>query len=214
MEIDEEAGVTFPGFEAADFEVFTIPDFADRMAAIRERVRPKLAALGADLRETVEQASGRPAFPHVAQHMRRRVNPPEETWVAFCRDKKGYKRWTHYRVAVSAAGVRVTTFVEDDADDKPAFGARLAATAPEILGALGKEAPLLWYTLGEAPTAHADVTVETLCELGGRLQRLKTVKFQAGVPLAREEAAGDPAAFEDWARAQIELLAPLYRTGI
>jgi uncharacterized protein YktB (UPF0637 family) len=206
--------VEFTGFKSDDFDVFSIPDFPGRMGAIRERVRPRLAALGEDLGPRLEKLLELPTFPHVAQHMRRRVNPPQETWVAFVRDRKGYKRWTHYRVAVSAAGVRVTVFVEDDADDKPPFGASLAAAPEAILTAMGSGAPVLWYTLGEEPVRHADLAAGTLAELGERLQRLKTLKFQAGVPLPREEAVRmTPLRFEEWALEQMALLRPLYLAG-
>ena len=84
----------FPGFTDDDFDLFAIPDFAGRMGEIRSRLRPKLLALGEDLAGPIERAVEAPVFPHVAQHMRRRVNPPAETWAAFARDRKGYKRWT------------------------------------------------------------------------------------------------------------------------
>src|SRR5262245_29548732 len=93
--------MNFPGWTAADFELFAIPDFPGRMGEIRSRLRPKLLMLAEDMTPVLSEIVGQPVFPHVAQHMRRRVNPPEETWAAWCRDKKGYKRWTHYRIAVS-----------------------------------------------------------------------------------------------------------------
>jgi uncharacterized protein YktB (UPF0637 family) len=207
--------MNFSGFDEHDYELFSIPDFAGRMAAIRTRVRPHLLALGEDLGERVEEVLGSPVFPHVAQHMRRRVNPPVETWVAFARDRKGYKRWTHYRVVLGEDGVRVTLFVEDDADDKPAFGAALAGLGEGILQLIGDQAPLQWYTLAEAGAVpHAQVTPATLRQEGERLQRLKTRKFQAGVPLTRREALRmKPAAFEAWVLEQVRLLKPLYLSG-
>jgi uncharacterized protein YktB (UPF0637 family) len=207
--------VTFEGFEPADFELFAIEDFAGRMGAIRSRVRPKLIALGEDLNSRIGEITGLPAFPHVAQHMRRRVNPPAETWVAFCRDRKGYKRWTHYRVAVSGAGVRVTVFVEDDADDKPVLGASLEAAPAGLLKALGSKAAIQWYTLGGGGgLPHREVTEDRVRELGTALKRFKTAKFQAGVPLPREEAVRlKPAEFEAWALEQVGALRPLYLAG-
>jgi uncharacterized protein YktB (UPF0637 family) len=204
----------FPGFDSQDFEIFSIPDFPGRMGEIRSRLRPKLLALGEDLHSAIEEAVGVPTFPHTAQHMRRRVNPPEETWVAFCRDRKGYKRWTHYRIAVSGAGVRVTVFVEDDADDKAHFGASLESGAGPLLSALGPAVPVVWYTL-DSGTPQSSVKPADLRSLGVSLQRLKTVKFQAGVPLPRAAAAGmDAKRFEEWALEQVELLKPLYLAGV
>lgn len=204
----------FPGFDAQDFELFAIPDFAGRMGEIRARLRPKLAALGADLAGPITACLDRPAFPHVAQHMRRRVHPPPETWVAFARDRKGYKRWTHLRVAVSGSGVRVTVFVEDDADDKPRFGARLAAGAGGLLAGLSA-APVEFYTLeksGPVPVSALDIA--RLEAAGAALQRLKTLKFQAGVALTAANAAAlSPDGLQEWALQQVAVLRPLYFAG-
>jgi uncharacterized protein YktB (UPF0637 family) len=202
----------FPGFEPADFDLFAIPDFAGRMGEIRARLRPKLTALGEALAGPLSAAGA--IHPHTAQHMRRRVNPPPETWVAFGRDRRGYKRWVHYRVAISGAGVRATVFVEDDADDKPTLAAALADRADDLLAALAP-APVVWYTLdADRPLTGAEVTPAVLAECGRRLGRLKGAKFQAGIPLHRDEAARlGGAALTDWALTQLGALAPLYEAA-
>lgn len=206
----------FSGFSDNDFDLFAIEDFGGRMTEIRASLKPKLIALAEDLAGPIEQATGVPTFPHVAQHMRRRVNPPEETWVAYGRDKKGYKRWTHYRIAVSSARVRVTVFVEDDADDKVPFGTALVEKGPKLLRALGKKAPIEWYTFGgETGIPHSKITAEVLREKGSALQRLKTPKFQAGVSLPRKAVLGmAPEAFEAWVMDQVGVLKPIYLAGV
>jgi len=204
----------FAGFASEDFDLFAIPDFAGRMAEIRARLRPKLLALGEDLTPQIGTAIGSPMFLHVAQHLRRRVNPPVETWAAFAREKRGYKRWTHYRVAVSGAGVRVTVFVEDDADDKAPLGASFEAGADELLAKLAPANGLQWYTLGDPYVSQSDLTPDRLREAGGSLQRLKTVKFQAGITMPRREVLRKtPEQFERWAVKQVRLLKPLYCAG-
>ena len=147
--------------------------------------------------------------------MRRRVNPPERSWVAFARAKNGYKRWTHYRVSVGLDSVRLSVFVEDDSDDKLPFGAYLTGNAPALLEALGNT-PVTWLTLTEErPVPHTEVTASTLVELGERLQRRKLLKFEAGVVLTPQEACAlAPAAFEDWAMTQVQALSPLYLAGV
>jgi uncharacterized protein YktB (UPF0637 family) len=144
------------------------------------------------------------------------VNPPAETWVAFCRDKKGYKRWTHYRVAISGSGVRVTVFIEDDADDKAPFGAELSRHAAKLRKELAPATGLQWYTFrGGDGTGAGKVTVDELKKEGAALQRLKTLKFQAGIPISSEQAARmSPEEFENWAVEQAALLRPLYLAGI
>ena len=206
--------MTFTGWTPTDFDLFSIPDFPRRMAEIRARLRPKLLTLAEDLTPGLSEIVGQPVFPHVAQHMRRRVNPPEETWVAWCRDKKGYKRWTHYRIAVSGRGIRTTVFVEDDADDKEPFAAALQSDARKLMRALGKSAPIVWYTFGKEPIPQKKATAETLIQGGESLARVKLQKFQAGIQITREEAlAQSPEAFKGWAAEQMNLLKPLYLLG-
>ena len=98
--------MSFPGFTAADFKVFDIPGFKPRMAAIQTRIRPKLEAAGRNLLPDVARIGGGPAFVHVAKHARRTVNPPDDTWVAFAGDKRGYKKHCHFKLAVSRGAVR------------------------------------------------------------------------------------------------------------
>ena len=98
--------MSFSGFTPSDFKVFDIPGFKPRMEAIKSRIRPKLEAVGRELLPDVARIGGAPAFAHVAKHARRTVNPPDDTWVAFALDKRGYKKHCHFKVAVSRTGVR------------------------------------------------------------------------------------------------------------
>jgi uncharacterized protein YktB (UPF0637 family) len=94
-------------FTAADFKVFDIPGFHDRMAAIAARIRPKLNAIGAEFQPALSALVDRPMYVHVAKHARRTVNPPDDTWAAFCTDRRGYKKHVHLKFAVSRQGVRL-----------------------------------------------------------------------------------------------------------
>jgi len=98
-----------PAFYATDFKVFDEQGFRARMGAIRARIRPKLEAVGHSLTPAVSRATGGDAYAHVAKHARRTVNPPEDTWVAFGPDARGYStatlRWPS-RAAPSASSSR------------------------------------------------------------------------------------------------------------
>ena len=95
-----------PAFVAGDFKVFDVGGFTPRMSEIRARVRPKLDAMGDTLAPAVGRSIGGEVFVHVARHARRTVNPPDDTWVAFGPDARGYKQHGHFKVAVSRGGVR------------------------------------------------------------------------------------------------------------
>src|SRR3990172_11065138 len=104
--VEEEKIMALGGFDASDFEVFAILDFPGRMAAIRGQIQPKLFALAEEIGPKLKPIVGSEAFPHVAKHMRRTVNPPEDTWVAFGPEKRGYKKAQHFKLAISRHCVR------------------------------------------------------------------------------------------------------------
>jgi uncharacterized protein YktB (UPF0637 family) len=54
----------------------------------------------------------------VARHARRTVNPPDDTWVAFAPDRRGYKKHCHFKVAVSRNAVRFLFDVGPEHADK------------------------------------------------------------------------------------------------
>ena len=108
----------FNGFTDLEFDIFELPGFEARMPAIRARITPLMKELGAMMTQPLRLATGLELYPHPAQHMRRRVNAPEETWVAFSRSPRAYKPFIHTRLAVNASGVRITCHLEDYADDK------------------------------------------------------------------------------------------------
>lgn len=93
-------------FKPADFKVFDIPGFHERMGSIMLRIRPKLTSLGDSLVSEASALVDRPLHVHVAKHARRTVNPPDDTWAAFGPDERGYKKDVHFKAAVSRNCVR------------------------------------------------------------------------------------------------------------
>lgn len=132
-------------FTAKDFRVFDIPGFAERMAAIRQGVRPKLERLGEALAPELARVTRAEIFPHVARHARRTVNPPDDTWVAFGPDRRGYKKAPHFKAAVSRHCVRFLFEVGPEHATKAAFARAWKRRAPRLAKALGKARGLAWF---------------------------------------------------------------------
>ena len=105
-------------FGSADFKVFDVKGFQPRMGEIRARIRPKLETLGKSLAPAVARSVGGDTFAHVAKHARRTVNPPDDTWVAFAPDKRGYKKHCHFKVALSRHCVRFLFEIGPEHADK------------------------------------------------------------------------------------------------
>lgn len=88
------------GFTHDDFDVFSLQGFEERMTALKSHVRPKLEALGAALAPELATLLGTPVYPHVAKHARRTVNPPQDTWVAWSTNARGYKAHPHFQLGL------------------------------------------------------------------------------------------------------------------
>lgn len=205
------------GFGPEDFAVFDVADFAGRMALIRHRLKPKLTALGSALRAPLSEAAGQPLFPHVAQHLRRTVNPPPETWVAFSRSARSYKPFVHYRVGISGHGVRVVCFLEDEAEDKPRYAVALARCARDFSLYFRHHAAIRAYDICDAngqPLTGRALTAASLKRLADRLKRVRAQHAVFGIAYARSHpVVGSGPELLDAAAAAAELLSPLYRCG-
>ncbi len=106
------------GFSRGDFEVFAIEGFSARMAKIYERISPRLVRLGIELAPELSRKLHMEFFAHVAKHMRRTVNPPDETWAAFGPSRAGYKRYGYLALCISGAGIHARAIVKSDADKR------------------------------------------------------------------------------------------------
>ena len=205
----------FPGFTQADFKVFDLEGFAPRMGAIKGRIRPKLEAAGRDLVPAVTRIGGAPAFAHVAKHLRRTVNPPDDTWVAFAADRRGYKKHCHFKVAVSRNAVRFLFEAGPEHAHKKRWVTAWKRHAPKLVPVFRRAKALAWFRNehDEAPAAIlAELSVEEVGHLADELMRTRDGQLVLGRVVKAEEAARWKSA--DYARAAREtfgVLAPLYR---
>jgi len=124
------------GFNRADFEVFQVEGFNERMAELYAKVRPKLLRLGDELAPQLARKLHLEFFPHVAKHARRTVNPPPETWCAFGPSAKGYKRYPYLGLCISRFGLHARVVVKSEADHRPEMSAMLQTKTAELTRAL------------------------------------------------------------------------------
>ncbi|GAB6557046.1 MULTISPECIES: YktB family protein [Bacillus] len=92
--------MTLQTFKSTDFEVFTVDGLEERMSAIKTNIHPKLEALGEQFATYLSKQTDENFFYHVAKHARRKVNPPNDTWVAFSTNKRGYKMLPHFQIGL------------------------------------------------------------------------------------------------------------------
>ncbi len=207
--------MAFAGFTASDFKIFDLRGFQPRMAAIRAQIRPKLEALGAELLPDVSRLTGGDAYSHVAKHARRTVNPPDDTWVAFGRDKRGYKKHCHFKVAISRRCVRFLFEVGPEYAEKNKWVAAWKKHAGRLAPALKKAKGFAWFKNehdDEPAAILADLTSEEIARLGDELTRTRDGQFVLGRLVAESDATKwGPDEYLKAAVATFEALAPLYR---
>ena len=204
-----------PAFVAGDFRIFELKGFGPRMAEIRARVRPKLDAFGGSLSSSVARSVGSEVFSHVAKHMRRTVNPPDDTWVAFGPDARGYKKHSHFKIAVSRNCVRFLFEVGPEHGDKKRWASTWKNNAPKVGPVLRRVKHLAWFKNehDEEPASPlSDFTPEKLGELADELTRTRDGQLVLGraVP-AGEAARWTEAQYRSAALETFRTLAPLYR---
>src|SRR5262249_10652009 len=129
--------------------------------AIRTQVRPKLEVLGEALTPPLARIARVDVFPHVARHARRTVNPPEDTWVAFGPDRRGYKKAQHFKVAVSRHCLRFLFEVGPECAAKPAFARAWKREGPRLARSLAAARGLAWFR-----SEHDEEPAATVGDLG------------------------------------------------
>jgi uncharacterized protein YktB (UPF0637 family) len=207
--------MAFSGFTESDFKVFDLAGFPARMEAIKARIRPKLEAAGRELLPDVTRLAGGEAYPHVARHMRRTVNPPDDTWVAFASDKRGYKKHCHFKLAVSRGAVRFLFEAGPEHGDKKRWLAAWKRDAPKLVSVLRRSEGLAWFKNehDETPAAAlADLSAEEITRLGEELVRTRNGQLVLGrVVSARKASTWKAPEYLRAARETYRVLAPLYR---
>lgn len=206
--------VSFTGFDKRDFEVFEIEGLEPRMEALIDRVRPKLHLLGDKLSGYLGELCGEEMFPHVAKHARRTVNPPNDTWVAFANNKRGYKAYPHFQIGLWSTHVFVQFAIIYECPNKNTFAER----ALSELGSIRKSLPsaYVWSKDHMVPTGmlHSDLSDEELAELFTRLKTVKASELTCGIHIGRSDAlVSDGEAFVKRAQEVFATLLPLYRMG-
>ena len=202
-------------FGPADFKVFDVSGFQSRMDAIRTRIRPKLETLGKSLAPAVARSVGDDTFAHVAKHARRTVNPPDDTWVAFGPDPRGYKKHSHFKVAVSRNCVRFLFEIGPEHDDKKRWLAAWRKNADTLAPVLRRVKDLAWFANehDETPaSALGDLKPGDLVDLGDLLVRRRDGQLVLGrAVLAGEAQRWVDAQYRAAALDTFRALVPLYR---
>ena len=200
----------FSGLTEADFDVFSVPGLEARMDALKAHLRPKLEQLGVVFSEQLTEWLHRPVYAHVAKHARRTVNPPNDSWVAFATDKRGYKKHPHFQIGAWETHAFVLFGLIYESPSRATFAANLKSNAAEIVSRIPPD--FVWVPNHMDPNAITARTVDTdkLSELADGLLK-RQGELLVGITIGREDAVmmtGDE--FVSKVRSCFHTLLPLF----
>lgn len=202
----------FQGFTAQDFEVFEVPGLEARMEALKANLRPKLGQLGTDLSLWLSDKLGQPIYAHVAKHARRTINPPRDSWVAFCPDKRGYKKHPHFQIGAWETHAFATFGLIYESPVRITYAEKLKQNAKLVLETVPADFVWIPNHMDTKFLSARDVTIDGLTELANRLARKSQGELLVGIQIAKSDAVQmTPAEFETCVTNCFARLLPLYK---
>ncbi|MCF6093544.1 DUF1054 domain-containing protein [Microaerobacter geothermalis] len=177
--------MTFQGFKSSDFDTFTIQGLDPRMDAIKENVRPKLMEIGQEIEPVLTTIGGEPFYFHVAKHARRTVNPPNDTWVAWATNKRGYKMLPHFQVGLWSTHLFIWFAIIYESPNKYVFADKALNKLHDLMKQIPEE--FVWSTDHTVPDVHkhSDLSINDLQQMLERLREVKKSEILCGITLNR-----------------------------
>lgn len=196
-----------------DFNVFTIDGLEPRMTALIDIVRPKFNQLGESFSNYFTVQLEEEFFPHVAKHARRKVNPPNDSWVAFAPNKRGYKAMPHFQIGLFESHLFINLAVIYEAPNKNEMAQRLM-DAPSLFEALPEDFYVAGDHMSDATILLKDARNNKDIErLLTRLQNVKKGEFIIGKTIDRTRATNlTPEQFDKEVESTFAALLPIYKT--
>lgn len=177
----------FNGFTQEDFDVFKINGLEERMEAIKKHIRPKFERLGELFSPTLTVLTGDEMFPHIAKHARRTVNPPNDTWIAFANNARGYKKHPHFQIGLWETHLFVWFAMIYESPIKADYARVVSKHVGDILSKIPDT--FVWstdHTKAEA-TVQSSLTKEDLDHMVKRLQDVKKSELLCGIHIPRDD---------------------------
>lgn len=207
--------MSFTGFTQHDFDTFAIEGLDGRMEAIRERIQPKFKALGDSLAQDLSLFAGTEMFLHIAKHLRRKINPPVDTWMAICPNKRGYKQVPHFQVGLFDDRVFIWLALIYELPNK----SNIATTYMNQIDRIQKEIPadfvLSFDHMKKDVTPLADLDRSAWNDALVRFRDVKKVELLIGRNLHfQDPVLTKPDELETLIKQTFEKLIPLYQLAV
>ncbi|WP_138751741.1 DUF1054 domain-containing protein [Paenibacillus sinopodophylli] len=200
------------GFTQADFDVFNLEGLAERMNAIQCQIQPKFHAIGGQLAVDAAVHAGNEMYLHVARHARRKVNPPKDTWLAICSNKRGYKAHPHFQLGLFDDHLFLWLALIYEVPNKANIATAFLNQIDDVIAHVPNDYVLSLDHMKKESTAVSDMSKQ---DWQNALIRFRDVQ-KAELLIGRHLQAGDPLlrdgdALLALASTTYETLMPLYR---
>ncbi|MBO1624815.1 YktB family protein [Bacillus arachidis] len=204
--------MTLQTFKSTDFAVFAVDGLEERMNAIKTNIHPKLEALGEQFSHYLSEQTEETFFYHVAKHARRKVNPPNDTWVAFSTNKRGYKMLPHFQIGLWGTHAFIYFGLIYECPQK----VEAAHAFLEHLNDLKTNIPndFVWSIDHTKPAVKSHNSLETndLQKMIERLATIKKAELLVGIHISPEECSTlDDEQFLKKIQTTMHSLLPLYK---
>jgi uncharacterized protein YktB (UPF0637 family) len=192
--------------------VFKVEGLEARMEALIAHLRIKLTQLGEDFVPILSEITGEEMFAHVAKHARRKTNPPKDSWVAWSKNKRGYKMYPHFQIGAWETHAFIQFGLIYESPMKGVFAEQMMKHLDDIRQTIPSH--YLWYPdhMNPEGMVQRDMTQADFEKIAHRLANQKNGEVMVGIKVPREKAVAMSAnEFIAEAKATFETLSPLYK---
>ncbi|MGX7196227.1 DUF1054 domain-containing protein [Enterococcus olivae] len=195
-------------FNEKSFEVFKVDGLEERMVAIRGEIQPIFQELNVFFKSKLETELTEELFIHIAQHLRRSVHPPENTWSALSRQKRGYKMEAHFQLGIFPEYVFMWLSIIDQPKGKDQMAEALIAH-PEWWNKLPND---FVFNKDHIVSDYFPLEQEGMEAALQRLKKIKKSELQIGRVIPRDSLLWeDPEKARAYMLETYEALLPMYR---
>lgn len=192
-------------FEASDFEIFDEQTLAGRMALIRDVIDPKFEQF-AEIALPILNQDGQSWFAHIAKHLRRTTYAPDNTWVAFAPNKRGYKMMPHFELGIWADHIYLYLAVEENMKPKQ--------TAP-IVSKLNDASPMIanlpeQFVISQDHMVNQNVPLSAYEATVSRFENVKHSEVLIGIKIMSGDAYLGTSAVTEKLISALKTLLPIY----
>lgn len=207
--------MSLPGFSKTDFDVFHIEGLDERMEAIQTHIQPKFKEIGDVLASDLSMLVGNEMYLHIAKHARRKVNPPNDTWLAICDNKRGYKKHPHFQLGLFDDHLFIWFALIYELPNKSAIAASFLENTDSLFDELPSDFVLSLDHMKKDAEAISSLSKKELSAYLKRFRDVKKAELLIGRHIKRDDPLlQDGQALLEYTKQTYQQLLPFYQQAM